>query len=199
MNILISRIFKALAIFALLLATACGTIYKPAQSLAEVNSSTVMLVGKIQLRPKLEKADQDIEGTIFYDADDLIRNKAIFSLSGEYSESQSRTMEAFTPELEKTYFIVIPKSQRHIVRSSVWMEFDSSGGTPIELMLPAPIELDIRSSDQAIYLGTWRFHRDEFNGLNKAQMIDEYKSAKRELQKKFGKSIKLRKAMPKTK
>ena len=43
-----------------------------------------------------------------------------------------------------------------------------------ELIFPAPIELDLRPGDKAIYIGTLRMHRDEFHEVTKAELRDDY-------------------------
>ena len=54
-----------------------------------------------------------------------------------------------------------------------------------ELVFPAPIELDLRPEDKAIYIGTLRMHRDEFHEVTKAELRDDYAVAMKEYRKRF--------------
>ncbi len=64
-----------------------------------------------------------------------------------------------------------------------------------ELMIPAPVELDIRPLDKAIYIGTLRLHRDEFHEVTRAEVRDEFAAANAEFKRKFGTQASLRKAL----
>ncbi len=61
--------------------------------------------------------------------------------------------------------------------------------------LPARFRVNISPDDKAIYIGTVIYYRDEFNGLKDIKIKNEYKKAKKAFQKKFGKSLKLRKSL----
>jgi hypothetical protein len=65
-------------------------------------------------------------------------------------------------------------------------------------MIPVPIEFDIKPADKAIYVGTWRYHHDEFNEITKAEILDQYPAALAEFRKKFGADATLRKSLAKS-
>jgi hypothetical protein len=54
-----------------------------------------------------------------------------------------------------------------------------------ELLFPAPLELDIRDADRAVYIGTLRLHRDEFHEVTRAEIRDDYGKATAEYRKRF--------------
>ncbi len=60
---------------------------------------------------------------------------------------------------------------------------------------PARFRVNISPDDKAIYIGTIIYYRDDFNGFKKFKIKNEYKKAKKAFQKKFGKSLKLRKSL----
>jgi hypothetical protein len=62
--------------------------------------------------------------------------------------------------------------------------------------IPGGLRYDIRPGDKAIYVGTLRLHRDEFNEVTKAVFVDEYGAASAEFKKRFGSGATLRKAIP---
>jgi hypothetical protein len=72
----------------------------------------------------------------------------------------------------------------------------SSPSTIPAILLPR-LEFDIKSTEKAVYVGTLRLHRDEFNEVTKAEILDHYAGASAEFKKKFGNRTVLRKAMAK--
>ena len=48
----------------------------------------------------------------------------------------------------------------------------------------------------ALYVGTWRAQRDEFNEVPSVQVLDHYAAALVEMRKRFGSDAVLRKALP---
>jgi hypothetical protein len=63
-----------------------------------------------------------------------------------------------------------------------------------ELLMPVPLELDVKPTDTAIYIGTIRLHRDEFNEVTKADILDQLGKAAVEFKNKFGSNAVFRKA-----
>lgn len=57
------------------------------------------------------------------------------------------------------------------------------------LLLPIRGKINISPTDQAIYIGTLEFKRDEFGAVEKVKVIDEYDQALVEYQKKFGNNL----------
>lgn len=188
-----------------LLLTGCGTLYKDANSLSEVTPDTVILVGKIEMLPKVEVKEEDIQLGTFdpFNVKEMYRNRAILHLSDKATATEP-TNEAFNPRLDQTYFFRVPKDKRYLVYGSVFTyykvavinKYQTESHTN-EIVIPTPIEFDIKATDKAIYVGTWRYHRDEFNGVTKAEILDQYAAALAEFRKKFGADAALRKSLAK--
>jgi hypothetical protein len=53
----------------------------------------------------------------------------------------------------------------------------------------------LRPGDKAVYIGTIRYHRDEFFTISRIQIVDDYGHANAEFKKKFGSKHSLRKAL----
>jgi hypothetical protein len=66
-----------------------------------------------------------------------------------------------------------------------------------EILLPVPVECDIRQTDKPVSVGTGRFQRDEFNEIMKAENIDQYPAVLAEFRKQFGPNAELRKVLAK--
>src|SRR5262245_15735718 len=194
-------IVAALAVFALLVA-GCTTLHQEVAGLGEVKSDSVVLVGRIEIVPPIDPKEQNIRtGLDPFGTKNHFLGRAIMFLSDQ-PKYEDRTNNAINPTLEQTYFIQVPKSQRFMVRGSVTMDYRQQVVSrrqvaieQTELMIPAPIEFDIKPSDSAIYIGTLRLHRDEFNEVVKAEILDDYAGASTEFRKKFGITASLRKAL----
>ena len=196
---------RVLALAAAALLAGCGTLYAEPQGAKDVDTESVVVVGRIELVPPLKANEQDLKMGTFdpMDAKGAFTGRAVLYLSDDSRAAGEKTMEAMNPLLEKTFFVKIPKDRRYMVYGSVLMYHrvtavnqrqavvDSN-----ELLLPAPVQFDIKPGDRAIYVGTWRLYRDEFNEVNKAQIIDQYATASAEFHKKFGNKLSLRKALP---
>ena len=195
---------SALALAALM-AAGCGTVYTEPKSARELAPKSVLLVGRIELIPPLKAGEQDLKMGTFdpMDAKGALTNRAVLYLSATPSSRREPTTEALNPELEKTFFFSIPKDKRYMVHGMVLMQHRVTAVNrrqvsteSNELLIPAPVEFDIHPGDKAIYVGTWRLHRDEFNEVTKAQLLDQYAAAAAEFRKRFGPEIALRKALP---
>ena len=182
----------------------CGTLYKEATSLKDPSAAdTVIVVGRIDIVPPLKSKEQDIKMGTFdpFDARGAYLNRAILHLA-DTAEAHEPTQRALNPTLGKTYFFRIPKDKRYMVWGSIltYHRMRAVSGRQLstesnEILLPAPLEFDIKTGDKAIYVGTWRLHRDEFNEVTKAEVIDNYGAALAEFKQRFGNGVTLRKAL----
>ena len=183
-----TRLFPAAAA---LLAAACVSVSEDVGSLKEIGSDSVLLVGKIEIVPPIRPDEQQYRAG--WDPANSKRHfigRAILFTS-DTREYRERTGNALNPPLEETYFVKLPRSHRYVVKGSVTMALVSGGASArsgfqqTELVFPAPIELEVRPSDKAIYVGTLRLHRDEFHEVTKAELRDEYPAAMAEFRKRF--------------
>ena len=183
--------------------TACGTLYKDANSLSELTPETVIVVGKIEMLPKVQVKEEDIKlGTWDpLNVKEMYRNRAMLHLSNKVTERE-QTNEVFNPRLEETYFFRLPKDKRYLVYGSIFTYYKitvvnkhQTESNTNEIIIPTPIEFDIKPTDKAIYVGTWRLHHDEFNQVTKVETVDHYPAALAEFRRKFGVDAVLRKAL----
>ena len=199
------RLLAALVAVAGLAAAGCVTVSEGVGSLGEVGADSVMLVGKIEIVPKVKPEEQKFRAGL--DVFNMKRHhigRAILYMS-EKPKYQERTDDALNPTLEETYFLKVPRSHRFMVRGSVTMALVARAVTSTqsvvdhtELLVPGLIEFDIRPTDKAIYVGTLRLHRDEFHEVTKAEVYDHFAAAYADFTKKFGAGLSLRKALLKS-
>lgn len=190
------------------LAAGCATIHPEVRQLGEIGDDGVMLVGRIELLPALRPEELDLKMTSFGDWDPmggkkLIQNRAILYLADRPDAPQAPTRSVTNPPLEQLFFMRIPKRDRFLVHAMVFLTHRVRVTGPktadvdtTELWLPLRLEFDIRPGDRALYVGTWRAQRDEFNDVSSVQVLDQYALALAEMRKRFGSDAALRKALP---
>jgi hypothetical protein len=115
------RLLAALVAAAGLAAAGCVTVSEGVGSLGEVGADSVMLVGKIEIVPKVKPEEQKFRaGLDVFNTKRHHIGRAILYMS-EKPKYQERTDEALNPPLEETYFLKVPRSHRFVVRGSVTM------------------------------------------------------------------------------
>lgn len=181
---------RLLALAAVALA-GCVSVSEDLNSFAEVGADAVMVVGKIEIVPRIKPEEQSFKALDPFNTKRHHIGRAILFMADK-PQFQEYTDTALNPPLEQTYFLKLPRSKRYMVKGSVTMAFAlravsarQSVADHTELMLPAPLQLDIRPGDRAIYVGTLRLHRDEFHEVTKAEVRDEYAKAAAEYRAKF--------------
>ena len=173
-----------------------GSLLKEANSLSEVGSNEVLVVGKIEIVPKLGKNEQHIEpgGVDVMGWVDMHKDRAMLQLND--SKEIKESYQVFVnPKLGETFYFKIPKSSPYIVEGSVLIEqrFEPVGWSMVggqmhqqverttnKIKFPGKFKLDIRPNDKAIYIGKIRFYRDEFNSVTKVRLYNEYNATLKE-------------------
>lgn len=185
----------------------CGAMlprqHKEATDLAGIGAGSVLVVGRIELTPGLRPGEQQL-----YDrqwdplkAGDSVRDRAVLFLAGRADLPREPTGDMLAPPLDRFFFVPVPLERRHVTHALIYLEARLRATGPrtashesAELWLPAPVVLDLRPADRAVYVGTWRIWRDEFNQVLRTQVLDQHAAAEAELQPRFG-ALPLRKAL----
>lgn len=183
---------RRLGLIALPVLVAACAAPKDATSLAEVTPDKVMVVGQIDLVPALTREELDIRlGTIDpFDSKSVFQNRAVFHLSSKPGP-RAKALAAFNPRLGETFFFAIPRNKPYVVDAYVMKR---AGEDMENILIPVPFKLDIRPGDSAIYIGTIRLHRDEFNEVTKVEFLDNSRKAAADFKAKFGPQAVFRKA-----
>lgn len=185
-----------------LAAAGCVTVSEGVGGWGEIGADAVLLVGKIEIVPRVRPEEQTFRaGVDVFNTRRHHIGRAILFMSDQ-PRYQERTGDALNPPLEATYFLTVPRSRRFMVKGSVTMELAARAVTArqsvmdhTELLLPGPIEFDIRPADRAIYVGTLRLYRDEFHEVTRAEVLDHFGAAHADFTRKFGPGRPLRKAL----
>jgi hypothetical protein len=194
------------ALVLLIISTAgcMGTVKPFVTSLSEVEQNEAIVVGKIVLDPPLDDGDQRLKTVAFTDEMVVInptarhfRNKVLLLTDRENRRIADPSFGDYggriEAELGETFYVRARNEPFYVVRSEIWMNLKKTGMD--KLVLPAGYRIDLRPGDRAVYIGTIKYHRDEFFSTEKVELIDEYMKESAAFRKRFGDSIKLRKAL----
>ena len=177
------------------LLSACAPAARaPIDTMRSLGSDEAIVVGRVELVPPLQEHEQrvggivigDIENRLFLITDDQWRELPPSPGVGDYSGR----IEA---ELEKQFFVRSEGKPFYILGGMMFLTFD--GGDMDRAYFPGGFRVSINPEDDAVYIGTLRYYRNEFMDVSKVVVIDQYEEANKEFVQKFGTSSSLRKAL----
>jgi hypothetical protein len=176
---------------ALALAGCVPSALAPVSSADGVGSGETIIVGRVELVPPLRKGEQRLTaiGTGSYE------NKMLL-LTGE----RDRPLPADPKIADYADRIEAPLGGHFFVRSRS-APFYIQGGIVLldsamsRARFPGGIRVALKEGDRAVYIGTLRYHRNEFFDITDVQVVDEYAAANAEYLKKFGAGVPLSKAL----
>lgn len=193
-------LYPSLFFVAALILQSCsigGKLLKEVDSFKSVEKNEVIIVGTIELIPKLSKDEQELNPSGIWDVmgyGNMNKNRSMIQFNSKPVASGYKSM--INPELGKIFFFKVPRDMKYIVEGSILTEFSRYGNTGT-ISLPVGFKIDIKPTDKAVYIGKIRYTRDDFNSITKIELKDGYRQALRQFRKKFGKKYKLRKSLVK--
>jgi|KBSMisStandDraft_5_1062788.scaffolds.fasta_scaffold01310_20 hypothetical protein len=191
----------AAAFGVLLLAVAAGcapAARAPLDRIEALDDGEMIVVGRVELVPPLRKGEQRIRGIgtaglenrMLLIVDErsrpLPRDLAISDYAGR--------VEA---PLGETFFVRSRGAPFHVLGGVLFLDF--GGDTQQRAYFPGGLQVDARPGDRAVYIGTLRYHRDEFFEVSRVTVVDDYAEANAEFTRKFGSRHVLRKSLMKRK
>lgn len=169
--------------------TGCATL-EQMNDISELQNDEIVIVGRIELDPPLDpETEQNIKGI----GTGKLKGSALFAIGNQFIDITEPKISdvknyAVLP-LEKDFNIRVPRHDKLIFSgASIMIEMGQS------MYLPGGLELITKPSDKAIYIGTIRYYRDDYNEITKVSLIDDYKKTNKEFSEQFGDAVKLRKA-----
>lgn len=193
----IKKSLIALSLLSLTILQGCSgvTLLKEANALNEVGRDEILITGSIELIPKLMEDEQHLNLSGSFDILDyagIFRNKCIIQVNSSAKIDAEKTI--INPTLGETFFFKIPRNSPYLVAGNIQMEF---GGITLNsgVLLPMGLKLDIKKKDKAIYIGHFKYTRDDFNSVIKVELLDNYSKALKDFKRKFGRNKKLRKSL----
>lgn len=182
------------ALLVLTLGACAPAARAPITSLGALGSDEVVVVGKVELVPPLRKDEQKIRGmvignvqnTMLLMMDEKLRPMPEDPRIADYSGR----IEA---PLGNTYFVRSKASPSYILGGVLFL--DIGGSSMHKAHFPGGFQVAAKPGDRAVYIGTLRYHRDEFFEITRIQVVDDYREASAEFEAKFGKGQPMRKAL----
>lgn len=185
---------RALApLLALALAGCAPAPRAPADSGETVGSGETIVVGRVELVPPLRKGEQRLRGIgsgrfenqILLLTDERARKLPPDPAIADYAGRIEAT-------LGRNFFIRSNSRPFYILGGIVFLEVGSGMS---RARFPGGLKVTLKPGDRAVYIGTLRYHRDEFFEITKVAVLDEYGAASAEFRKRFGSGVHLRKAL----
>lgn len=167
---------------------------KPVSSFAKVGNTEAVVVGRVELVPPLHEHDQRIKGI----GTGRFKNKMFLMVDKEYRElTEEPGRRDFKGRIDASF------GEEFIVRSSNEPFFIIAGmiylslgdGPPDPAYFPGGFKVEIDHDDKAVYIGTIRYHRNDFFEVERVEIADDYERVKAEFEREFGKEHPLRKSL----
>lgn len=174
-----------------------GPMKEPVESFAAVGAGETVLVGRVELVPPLsdeetafrQKMMKPYRQRVFLIADEHMRE-----LHGEPG------LGDFTGRIDthfgKDFFVKAAAKPLYILRGVSWATMNQYDEHKT-VYFPGDLRVDIRPGDRAVYIGTIRYHRNEFFQITKTEIIDDYRRVNRTFAKQFGTGHPLRRSLVK--
>lgn len=186
------RLF-ATAFLAVALAACAPAPRAPVESLQTLGADEVVVVGRVELVPPLSKEEAKIRGAVIGDFENrmlLIADDKLRALPDEPRVADyAGRIEA---RIGDTFF-VRSKSAPFYVLGGVLFIGVGKGMQPVHF--PGGLQVDVKPGQRAVYIGTLRYHRDEFFEVTRMSVVDDYREANAQFGAKFGKQMPLSKAL----
>lgn len=183
------RVSGRLIVFTALVAfiTAC-TLPSAMQKASNLNTSPsdVIIVGKIELDPPIDtKYEQTTHAMVI--GDDAILNKIVMSTGTDpkpvnTSITMSEWQNAIEAEQGKTFFLKSGRQRTYLKGAMITLDVVNQD----RIWLPGDIHFDVPDNAHAVYIGTLRYTRNDFNDITKMEVLDEYRNALIEFKQQFG-------------
>jgi hypothetical protein len=189
------RARAALGMVLLAVAAGCAPAARaPIDSVDSLGGEEMVLVGRIELVPPLRKGEQRIRGLVVGDFENRM-----FLITDEKPRPLPRDIKLadysgrIEAPLGSTFFVRSRSAPFHLLGGVLFLDF--GGDTQQRAHFPGGMQVAARPGDRAVYIGTLRYHRDEFFEISRVVVVDEYAQASAEYAKKFGTRYPLRKVL----
>lgn len=183
------------ALLAVFLLSACvPAALLPAESANAAGGGTVIVVGRVVLDPPLHPKEQRLSPLSLHE----VSNRMFLLTSRDQptlddTPGMSDLKERIEATLGETFFVKAKAEPTYFRAGLLFLNDNRSAD--YQALFPGGLRIKIRPDDQAIYIGTIEYRRDEAFNVLGARIVDEYSAAQREFEQKFGRKIRLRKAL----
>lgn len=145
-----------------------------------VGSQEVVLVGKVELLPPLAEGHKDLDGTVprwyedeFRNTVHLLMDERWRVIEGEPGRSDFKGRIA--APIGEFFVVRAPRRDMYLLEGFLVLPGSGPGGDRI--YLPGGLHIPVESGDRALYMGTLRYHRNEFFDIEKVELINQIDAA----------------------
>ena len=167
---------------------------KPISSFRKLGANETVVVGRVELVPPLHEYDQRLRGPMSR----KFANKMFMMVDAEYWKlTEEPGFGDFKGRIDASFgeeFFVRSRSEPFYIIAGM-MYLSLGYGMPDQAYFPGGLEANIKPDDRAVYIGTIRYHRNEFFEVTDSEIIDDYDRVNIEFKKQFGDEYPLRKAL----
>ncbi len=167
---------------------------KAINSFEKLGANETIVVGRVELVPSLHQYEQRLRGPMSR----KYANKMFLIIDAENRElTEEPGWGDFKGRIDAPFgeeFIVRSKSEPFYVIAGM-MILSVGHGTMDQAYFPGGLKANIRTGDKAVYIGTIRYHRNEFFEITEAEIVDDYDRVKRDFEERLGDKYPLRKAL----
>ena len=167
---------------------------KAINSFKKLRANETIVVGRVELVPALHEHEQRLRGPM----SGKYENKIFLMIDAELWElTEEPGWGDFKGRIDAPFgeeFIVRSSNEPFYVIAGM-MILSLGHGSQDRAFFPGGLKVDIRPGDKAVYIGTIRYHRDEFFEITNAEIIDDYDRVKREFEERLGVRYPLRKRL----
>lgn len=169
----------------------------PVDSLAQLSTDEVVLVGRIELNPPLKPGEQRVGERYpeFQDVAVMVTDRELRPVGPmlRWGDLGGR----LDAPLGQDFYMRHPAVPFYILKGFILMHTDigpnASPGTG-QAPLQGVFRVELRPGDRAVYIGTLRYTRDEFFET-RASVRDDYVRAQKAFKARFGSNLSLRKSL----
>jgi hypothetical protein len=187
------RIGLGVALALLLVAGALSGCVQPmvnVDTAAQVGAQDVILVGRVELVPPFKPEEQKIDLAGPYND----KNQFFFYLNNKPvavpdSPEQTPHDDILMEKFGSTFYVQHAQKPVYFSIAMVYMTLTSQNQEMV--WLPGGFMVDVKPGDRAVYIGTIRYHRNEFFDIKKVELSDDFQREQAAFRKKFGDSLKL--------
>lgn len=191
----------ALLLAAVLALGACQAAVWPQEEptdLTQVGPDQVLVVGAVEIVPPLRENERELDiPNDLFNTEEMIANRAFLRAAADPGMRPDDSRHLINPRLGETFFFSIPRDAPYLVGGEVTVRYKivNGGVRQRKIHIPGPLHVRARRADGAVYVGTLRLTRDEFNEVVKVQVIDQYTQAAKDFRQRFGPGVQLRRSL----
>jgi len=188
------RLKKLIPVFALIVFSLCSyhAAAKQLKSLKSLDEDEIILVGRVELLPPLEDFEQNLKGI----GSKRYKNAASFIIGERSVDLENPRLRdnkyADGVQLGQDFYIRRKRNDTLFYSGSMILTSSVMGGVMDRIVLPGGLKYAIRASDKAVYIGTFQYHRDDYNAITKVDLLNDFERANKAFIKQFGNGVKLR-------